>query len=476
MPRGASRISQRLAVERNSFRWLSAVFSHDINVAPLWRALRDHPSQIILAAGILLRLLVYAQDRSYWMDEGSLAANVVGKPPLDFSAPLTGDQLAPVAFLIAERSIVAILGPARSVSRLLPLACGILALLLFAKLAARILTPRSALVALALFAFSDDLIYYSSEFKPYSVDLALGLAIMLLTSGALTAPVTTRRAGLILLGAIAAPWCSFSSAFIVAGCGLSLILSIRTAGLDENSRSWEGEAPAGSPQKQARREVRPPGIAARIALLWLAVGAAWLVSFFVAYQTSHALLGPYTTMYIFWDFAFIPLQPFPPTAASLAKAGGVLLEVFVNPLNLVPPIPRWLGIALPAALLVAGAIRLLRRSWSIWLMLVLPLGLAIIASALKRYPLHGRLMLELAPAFFLLIALGTESVFDVDRSVRKLIYKVAVAALLAYPCLSAIYEASGTRPRYFNSHGDLHDNRFLYEPVNQPARRLKALE
>ena len=41
--------------------------------------------------------------------------------------------------------------------------------------------------------------------------------------------------------------------------------------------------------------------------------------------------------------------------------------------------------------------------------LVLPIVLAMVASAMKRYPLHGRLILELVPAFFLLIAQGTET-------------------------------------------------------------------
>jgi len=109
-------------------------------------------------------------------------------------------------------------------------------------------------------------------------------------------------------------------------------------------------------------------------------------------------------------------------------------------------------------------------------MLVLPVGLAVIASVMKRYPLHGRLILELVPAYFLLIAEGTQAVFELDRGRRKLISKTVLILLLAYPCVSAIYEASATRPRYFNSHGDLHNNLFLYEPVDRPPRPVRASE
>jgi hypothetical protein len=411
----------------------ASILAHDIDLMPIWRAVRDHPERVVLVLGIFLRLEVYGHGRSYWMDEGSLAGNVVDRRLFDFSLPLTGDQLAPFGFLIAVRALVGILGPSRYVTRLLPLVCGILALFAFATLARRILPRRAALVALALFAFSDDLSYYSSEFKPYSLDLAAGLAITLIAYEAVAKPVTRRRAGCMAICAVLAPWCSFASAFVVAGCGLSLILAAILA------RCY------------------------RDALVWAATGIGWLFSFLLAYRASRSLLSPYTTMYIFWDFAFLPLWPWPSAPVSLGKAGGILLEVFVNPLNLVPPALGWLGVVLPLCLLVTGTVRLFRRSWPGWLMLVLPVALAIIASVMKRYPFHGRLILELVPAFFLLIAEGTQAVFELDRGRRKLVYRAVLVLLLAYPAFSAIYEASAMRPRYFNSHGDLHGNLFLRE-------------
>ncbi len=401
---------------------------------------------VVLALGIFLRVVVYGHGRSYWLDEASLAANVVDQTPLDFSRPLTGDQLAPFGFLIVVRAVVSILGPSHYVTRLLPLACGIAALVAFAVLARRIMLRRPALVALALFAFSDDLIYYSSEFKPYSLDLATGLAITLLACDAVAKPATWRRAAGIALGAILAPWCSFGSAFVAAGCGLSLVL---TAFL-------------------ARRY--------RDGVVWCAIGVGWLLSFLLAYQASRVLLSPYTTMYVFWDFAFLPLWPRPSAPVSVVKAGGILLDLFVNPLNLVPPALHWLGLVLPLSLLVGGAVRLFRRSWPVWLMLVLPFALAVVASVMKRYPLHGRLILELVPAFFLLISEGTQAVFELDRGRRKLVSKAVLVLLLAYPCFSAVNEASATRPRYFNSHGDLHNNLFLYEQTEWPPRPSRGSE
>jgi hypothetical protein len=419
------------------------ILTRQIDLMSLWRAARRHPEMVALALGIFLRLAAYAHGRSYWLDEGSLAGNVVGHRALDFSEPLAGDQLAPFGFLIVVRAVVAILGRSTYVTRLLPLACGLLALVPFTILARRILPRRAAVVAIALFALSDDLIYYSSEFKPYSSDLAIGLAITLLAYGALARPATGRSAAGIALCAVLAPWCSFASVFVVAGCGTSLVLAALMACRYRDAAVYGG------------------------------IGMAWLLSFVLAYRASLTLLTPYTTMYRFWDFAFLPLWPVPSSPVSLVKAGGILLDVLVNPLNLVPPFLGWVGALLPFSLLAAGNVWLFRRSWPVWLMLVLPVAFAVIASIMKRYPFHGRLILELVPAFFLLIGEGTQAVFEFDRSGMKFGYKAVLVLLLAYPSFSAVYEASAPRPREFDIHGDLHNNLFLFEQLDRPGRPVK---
>jgi hypothetical protein len=164
-------------------------------------------------------------------------------------------------------------------------------------------------------------------------------------------------------------------------------------------------------------------------------------------------------MYRFWDFAFLPVVPL--NAANLSKAGGILLEVFVNPLNLVFPAWHRVGVVLPLALAAVGGVSLARRSPSAFLLLVLPILLAMAASAMKRYPLHGRLILELVPAFFLLIAEGTECLGRVPASGSRLLFAVVVAFLLAYPCPESVFEVAGARFREFNRHGDLHRNIFV---------------
>ena len=357
------------------------VLSREIDLSPLRNALRtiwEHPAETLVALGMLLRVWTYLLNRSYWMDEGSLLANLKDMGIFDVSSQLTGDQLAPMGFLILERILVGLLGESGRVTRFLPLCCGLASLWLFARLAARLLSPRPALVALALFALSDDLVYYSSELKPYSSDLAISLAITTVCVIFLDRRLCKRRTAMLGLLAIAAPWFSFPSAFVVAGCGAALAI-------DRASRGWW-------------RDV------GRLAV----VGVLWGISFVLSYRASHALLGEATTMYVFWDFAFLPIPP--RATADLVKAGGILLEVFVNPLNLVPPFLPPFVVAVPLAFVLVGGYALAVRDRAVFLMLILPACLALAASGMRRFPFHGRLILELMPACFLMIAEGAELV------------------------------------------------------------------
>jgi hypothetical protein len=138
-----------------------------------------------------------------------------------------------------------------------------------------------------------------------------------------------------------------------------------------------------------------------------------------------------------------------------------LLEVFVNPLNLVAPIWPRLGVIVPLSLMLVGGLSLWRRRWAAAAILALPIALAMLASALQRFPFHGRLILELMPALFILIAEGTEGVYRIDPRQNKLGYKLLLVLVLAYPVLTAIYRSTENRPRDFNRHGDLQDNQFM---------------
>lgn len=381
---------------------------------------------VFTGLGTALRVWVYLHGRSYWMDEGSLLANIQGRAPFDFSGPLTSDQLAPPGFLAAERIIVMMFGGSPHATRLIPLACGIAALFLFRRLVERLLTRPAAIVAMFFFAFGDDPVYYSNELKPYASDLAIGLLITVLSLGELKEPPSTlRRLGLAAL-VVVSPWFSFPSVFVTAGCGLVLMANRLRSG----------------------RQAEVTALAA--------LAAAWASSTFAAHRLASGLLGPATSMYVFWNFAF---PPFPPrSAADLASAANILLETFVTPLNLVPRFLPY-AFALLALVMAYRGLKLLAvRDVDALAVLVLPVLLALVASVVRRYPFHGRLILWTAPMFFALIAEGVQEI----RYRRGRAWYVAVLAfLLTYPTLDTLYEATPPHVRDFNPHGDLRRNRFI---------------
>ena len=128
-------------------------------------------------------------------------------------------------FLLAEKAVVELLGDDELALRLFPLACGILSLFLFAAVGRRLLEPIGAALALVLFATVEPLVYYSSEVKQYSVDVAAALVLLL---GALTTDWRTARPWKIALTGIGAGvvvWFSHAALIVLPALALALLVT-----------------------------------------------------------------------------------------------------------------------------------------------------------------------------------------------------------------------------------------------------------
>jgi hypothetical protein len=383
-----------------------------------------HRIGLLLGLGVALRVAQYLADRPIWMDEGSLSANIVGRPFASLFGTLVNTQLAPPGFLVVEWIAARAFGPYAWSLRLVPLLAGVASLFLFERFSRQILGPTAAWVALAMFVVSDDLIYYASEVKQYSSDVAIGLACGLMGLAMASGPATARRLVGFALGGAAAVWFSHPAIFVLAGAGV-----VAFAGA-LHRRDWRDAA----------------GLAA--------VGAAWIASFAGVYAVSSRQLGGGEAMWKFWAGAFPPRSS---VGAYLEWGVRKVLYLFVNPLDFATPLGP-VASAMPAVVLFAiGCASLGRRDGRGLAMILLPVGFALAASALRLYPTHGRLAMFLVPSLLIPIAEGAGWLRG--RGVRGVAWAAILAALLLCPALDAAYRLAVPRVRIgSNPYGDRRPN------------------
>lgn len=186
---------------------------------------------LVVSLGIFARVCQWASNRSFWHDEAFLIANLQHYP-LDWTfyfrpllATADSPQAAPPAFLFAQVHLYRHFGNSELALRIPALAAGCLCLAFFAFLAWSVLrdSPAGCVLAVALCAFSDRLIWHSAEVKPYSLDF---LICAVLTYFAWKHQTHGRGVGVAfgLAGAVGF-WFSYGSVFLFAGLGGCLILT-----------------------------------------------------------------------------------------------------------------------------------------------------------------------------------------------------------------------------------------------------------
>lgn len=403
---------------------------------PLVHRARRSPTRIALdlaiALGVALRVAQYAAHRSLWLDEAALAANIIHRSFAALARPLDFAQVAPLGFLWLEKAIVSLFGASEWTLRLLPFLAALASVPLMAVLARRLLGDAGAVVATALFAVASPLLYFASETKQYTTDAAIAIGVLLAALHARDRELSLRGAVVAGIAGAIAPWVSQPSAFVLAAAALFL---------------------AADAVRGRRRERLRPLVVAFV---------LWGIGTTLALAESMAAVSPAVDAYlqVYWTDAFLPL-------------GDGLVASVVWLWRLAAAIAAWL-FPLPwawgALTLFAGGIVVLarRHGGTLWLVLG-PLVLALVASALHLYPLAPRLTLFAAPAVMLTIGAGADGL--VMLAPRRGAARVAAAGALALLVLACSYAAVYTprvreelRPvvRYLSAHRRPGDAIYVY--------------
>ncbi len=387
---------------------------------------------IILAAGIGFRVAMYLSDRPFWQDESSLAINVDRLSPREFFGQLGFQQLAPPYFLTAVWVCGALFGHNRLAMRLIPLLGGIASLFLFLGVARRCLRPRAVFPALVMFACTEDLIFFSSEMKQYSSDLASSLACLLLGLTVGWTRLNPVRTAFLAAWGMAIVWFSHTAIFALAAVGI--------VGL--------GRAVVARDR--------------RLADPWLLVGTSWVAGFAAVHAVAVQQLGKDTQMWVFWSFAFPPMPP--ATAWDASWIFRRLAYYFVNPLGFDSPFGQRLSLIPALGLALLGGVGLWKDDRSKFALLMLPVAFVLAASGLKAYPFHGRLVLFLAPSPLIATAAGLEWVRE--RRGRGILYAALATMVLVVPASGAVFHLFSRIDDTRNFVGDRRDHRL--NPINFP--------
>lgn len=360
-----------------------------------------------MALGVVLRVVRWWDGRSLWRDEAALAVAFLDRSYRGLLEPLDFDVTAGVGFLWLTELAFETLGRDDRALRVWPLLAGLVMLPLFAGVLRRLVSPAAGLVALALLAGLEPLVYYASELKAYAIDAAAAVAV-------LWAALRAREPGaaggrLVTLGAIGLVSLALSQPAVFVCAGVAAV------GLLERARAGD------------RRRL----------LELAAVGALWGVLFLANWWLFLSQARPGSLVF-HWSPGYLP---FPPrSGADLAWAPRMAASYFRDPGGIALP---WLALAASAV----GAVGLARRApWALALVLA-PVGLLVLASALQLYPILtspagaypwiGRLVLFTVPGALLLVAAGLDVLLHAGAPALRVLAALVALALVGPAALEA---------------------------------------
>jgi hypothetical protein len=323
-----------------------------------------------LGSGFVLRVVHYLHNRSLWLDEAMLARNIADRSALQLFYPLDYHQGAPVLFLLLVKGMTTVFGQGELALRLLPLLASLASLVLFYKLATMMLKPWTVPVAMFIMAICPPLVYYAQEFKQYSVDVAVLLALSWYTLRIWNSATWTRRqtATLTVLGCTAL-FLSHPAIFAISGISCALLV-----------RSW-----------LSREKLPLTTCAATI--------VPWIVCFGLNYWLFLRPLAANQHLTDYWAGGLIRLSlDLTTTLQSLRIPGKFLYFAGFS------GIWKHLVLLLTAFAVARG---FFRRSPSS-LILGSYLAFAAAASLMGKFPVAGRVSLYLIPIFVLLALKGLD--------------------------------------------------------------------
>lgn len=326
---------------------------------------------VVVTCGIALSLFQFFLNRSLWLDEASLALNIIDRKWNELLTPLDLMQSAPILFLYIEKLASQLIPHSDYGLRLFPLFCYWTAgISLYLILRHFCNSNWSTVIGLSLFFFNHTLLYYSSEVKQYMGDV-LVLCTVFSTVLSINLPMSKRSCILLSLMGSVAIFLSNIAPVVLLTSGCYLLYRYL-----KEKKGWLGYL--------------------------LIVFSVWLL-IFVLYYTLFIAYNPHMEgMNTFWAPTFISGNPF---KIYLYRSLFTNFSMISNVIVMSSGPVKFIFIGL----YIAGIVRLLRnRSFGMIILGLMPFASHFMLTILKLYPFDIKFTLYLLPVTITVCISGLE--------------------------------------------------------------------
>jgi len=347
---------------------------------------------LIILIGAFLAIYQFMFNRSLWIDEASLALNIINKDFLELTKPLDYNQVAPVGFLFIERVSILIFGKNELALRIFPLISFLTSIYLFYLLSNDLVKNKIiTLLATSIFSITLLLLRYSSEVKQYSIDVLIAIVILYFCFRL----QFNRNKSIFLYGIIGGItiWFSNISIIILFTTGVYLLYF---------------EA-----YKHKHYKILFPVL-------------FWVVSFIVYYYlfiNNH----PHTEFQVNWwnrQHAFLPLNPFSKYFyLFLLRANKTIYNLLFDFGHF------WF---IPLIISLSSIVFLLKQKKYIILYFCLtPIIVHLLLSSLKLYPFYTRVLLYITPLVILILSIGLYYIVEfINAKIIRLPYFLLIVPVI----------------------------------------------
>ncbi|MDP1892423.1 MAG: glycosyltransferase family 39 protein [Gemmatimonadaceae bacterium] len=388
---------------------------------------------IAIVLGVVARAWALSQRGSLWLDEASLAMNVLTRGFGELLQPLDWGQAAPVGFLWIERALSSHAEVPDSWLRIVPWCAGVVLPWLLWRLGRRMVGTGAGALAAVAGAGSLMALRYSTEAKPYASDAAVAAVLMLLACEAAAEPQSMRRWWALAAAMVLAVPLSLPAVFVIAAVAVAL---------------------AASAEVRAARGARLVALPA-LALAAATFGALWISTY------SAGAANP--SLRAYWAPVMLDLG----ADDRAIRVVRVFMELTWIPL-------RWtgslLGTAAGSALWIGGLVFVARRRGADALLLAGPALFAMGASVLGAYPLSDRLAFFAVPGVWVAQAAALVAMRNRLLASRSIVANARAAAVFVVVASVglAIWQATDA-DRFLRNPGQLEPTRALFAMVDNEA-------